>query len=389
MSHQTGITANDDLRAFLAQSKDGSVRLIKIAIDNEQLALADSKKPKNSWDSDILFLISIHYDELVVPLLDDKCPCYILYRFDTKNSMGYEWLFIAWSPDFAPVRQKMLYAATRATMKSEFGGGQIKDELFGTVQSDVTLRGYHKHVQAALAPAPLTMAEEELQFIKQNEVNAHINVETKSQTMKGVGFPLTPDAETAVLSFRDGAFNYVQLSLDLEKEVVNLSATDNIHISHLISHVPTESARYHLFNFQHTHEGDSIESIVFLSYQPDDQFFFPVHLFNPEAPVVEFQSMHSLLLLLLLPVFIYSMPGYKCSIRERMLYSSCKNPLVDQLAKLGIEIEKKIEVDDPSELKEEYVYDEIHPKKNVARQAFAKPKGPAGRGPKRMTKPEN
>lgn len=26
----------------------------------------------------------------------------------------------------------MLYAATRATLKTEFGGGQIKDEMFGT-----------------------------------------------------------------------------------------------------------------------------------------------------------------------------------------------------------------------------------------------------------------
>lgn len=27
----------------------------------------------------------------------------------------------------------MLYAATRATLKKEFGGGHIKDEIFGTV----------------------------------------------------------------------------------------------------------------------------------------------------------------------------------------------------------------------------------------------------------------
>lgn len=37
------------------------------------------------------------------------------------------------------------------------------------------------------------------------------------------------------------------------------------------------------------------------------------------------------------------MPGYKCSIRERMLYSSCKNPLVDMVENnLQIEIEKKV-----------------------------------------------
>jgi hypothetical protein len=28
----------------------------------------------------------------------------------------------------------MLYAATRATVKKEFGGGLIKDELFGTTK---------------------------------------------------------------------------------------------------------------------------------------------------------------------------------------------------------------------------------------------------------------
>lgn len=28
----------------------------------------------------------------------------------------------------------MVYAATRATLKKEFGGGQIKDEIFGTVE---------------------------------------------------------------------------------------------------------------------------------------------------------------------------------------------------------------------------------------------------------------
>lgn len=42
-------------------------------------------------------------------------------------------------------------------------------------------------------------------------------------------------------------------------------------------------------------------------------------------------------------VFIYSMPGYKCSIRERMLYSSCKNPLIDTVEnKLQIDIAKKV-----------------------------------------------
>lgn len=43
------------------------------------------------------------------------------------------------------------------------------------------------------------------------------------------------------------------------------------------------------------------------------------------------------------PVFIYSMPGYKCSIKERMLYSSCKSRLLDSVEQdFQLEIAKKV-----------------------------------------------
>ena len=145
-----------------------------------------------------------------------------------------------------------------------------------------------------------------------------------------------------------GNLNYVQLSIDLEREMINLAAFEDTSVDQLASRVPLDSARYHFFRFNHTHEGDYLRSIV----------------------------------------FIYSMPGYKCSIKERMLYSSCKAPLLDMVeGQLNMEVAKKIEIDDPKELSEEFLQEELHPKKNVARQQFARPKGPAGRGPKRLTKP--
>lgn len=36
------------------------------------------------------------------------------------------------------------------------------------------------------------------------------------------------------------------------------------------------------------------------------------------------------------------MPGYNCSIKERMLYSSCKSPFTDSIGSWGINIEKKV-----------------------------------------------
>lgn len=135
--------------------------------------------------------------------------------------------------------------------------------------------------------------------------------------------------------------------MDLEKEIINLELAENVNINELRAKVPKDHARYHFFAFKHTHEGDQLISNV----------------------------------------FIYSMPGYNCSIKERMLYSTCKAPLMDYVEQmLKMEITRKIEIDDGKELTYDHLYEEIHPPVNIVKRQFAKPKAPAGRGPKRMTK---
>lgn len=341
MSHQTGIRAAESLQKSFATSKDGKVRMMKVIIEDEQLKLAHSYPAQGNWEQD--------YDNAVLPQLEDKSPCYILYRLDEADSSGYRWIYISYVPDFAPVRQKMLYAATRATLKTEFGGAHIKDEVFGTAKDDVSLKGYHKHLASEKAPPPLTFAEEELAEIKKKETGVEISVDTRHQTISGVAFPMSKDAADNIKLLKAGKVEYVQLSLELQQERIDLADTDNIPVGSLASKVPLDHARYHLFRFKHTHEGDYQEAII----------------------------------------FIYSMPGYKCSIKERMLYSSCKAPLLEVIEQqLGVELARKLEIDDPSELTEANIYNEVHPPKNVAKQKFAKPKGPAGRGPKRLTKRE-
>ncbi|KAG7472642.1 hypothetical protein MATL_G00111090 [Megalops atlanticus] len=340
MSHQTGIHATAELREFLAKARAGAVRLIKVVIRDEQLVLGAYREPSQSWDRD--------YDHFILPLLDAKEPCYILYRLDTQNAQGYEWIFLSWSPDQSPVRQKMLYAATRATVKKEFGGGHVKDEIFGTVEEDVCLQGYQRHVTSCSAPAPLTAAEQELQQIKINEVKTEISVESRHQTMQGLAFPLQEEARHALQQLTERRINYIQLRLDTERETIELVHTNPTDISELPRRVPTDTPRYHFFLYKHCHEGDYLESVV----------------------------------------FIYSMPGYSCSIKERMLYSSCKSRLLDEVERdYQLEIAKKMEVDSGEELTAELLYEEIHPKQHAFKQAFAKPRGPAGkRGNKRLIK---
>ena len=55
-------------------------------------------------------------------------------------------------------------------------------------------------------------------------------------------------------------------------------------------------------------------------------------------------------------VFIYSMPGYSVPIKERMMYSSCRNAVVEVIEmNLNIKLDKKIEISSGSELTEEFL----------------------------------
>uniref|UniRef100_A0A6Q2Y4Z2 ADF-H domain-containing protein n=1 Tax=Esox lucius TaxID=8010 RepID=A0A6Q2Y4Z2_ESOLU len=343
MVKETGVQS---LKDFLARARGGTIRIAKIVIRDEELVLDSFREPAQSWDKD--------YDHFLLPLLVAQKPCYILYRLDTQNAQGYEWIFIAWSPDQSPVREKMVYAATRATLKKEFGGGHIKDEMFGTVEEDLCFQGYLRHMSSYCTPAPLTAAEQELQRIKITEVNHWANVtmefglDKRHQTLTGLAFPLQEETKHALQQLKQKRINYIQLRLDIEKETIELVHTNPTETRELPYRIPTDTPRYHFFIFKHSHQGLQQEALV----------------------------------------FIYSMPGYSCSIKERMLYSSCKNRLLEEVERdYHLEIAKKIEIDGGDGLTEEFLYEEVHPIEHTLKQAFAKPRGPGGkRGNKRIIK---
>jgi len=204
MSHQSGIKSSEDLRRNFALAKEGQVRMLKVVIDtNEQLVLSTSARVlASSWET--------NYDNLILNNIDSQQPCYFFYRLDETTTTGHSWLFITWSPDFASVKNKMLYASTKSTLKQEFGAGQIKDELFGTVASDISLEGYRKHVISQSATKPLTRREEEIEEIRKSENHTKINVDTKHKTLQGVMFPIEKQGLIDLESFKMGSINYIR-----------------------------------------------------------------------------------------------------------------------------------------------------------------------------------
>ena len=342
MSHQTGIKSNENLKQFFAKSKEGRIRMFKVVIGEEELLLDVFKEVSSpDWKSD--------YNNCVTKVLDPKSPCYIFYRLDERTNSGYTWLFISWSPDFAVVKQKMLYAATKSTLKLEFGAGQIKDELFGTTLDDVTLDGYLKHIKSQQAPAPLTYREEELELLRATENFARINVDTKHKTLQCVMFPIDKSGLERLHSFKLEKCDYLRFLIDITNEQIILDKSyEHLNADSISNEIPTDKGRFHLFRFNHFFDNEPFKSVI----------------------------------------FIYSMPGFQCSVKERMLYSSCKSELLSSLkTNAGLEINKQFEISEPNEISHTIILDELHPKKVTDGLKFEKPKGPQSRGPRRVTRP--
>lgn len=239
---------------------------------------------------------------MIPPIVEENVPCYILYRLDTKTSLGYGWMLISWTPDSSSIRQKMLYASTKATLKLEFGSARILEEIFATEPKEVTFEGYKRHHLNVAAPVPLTSREEELAEMKRTEIKTDFSPDSRQQTLTGITCPIVESAQTAIQDMRKGSYNYLQFKIDLDNEEIHIVKADNLKASDISAQVPTDQARYHIFLFKHSYEGDYLESLVFL----------------------------------------YSMAGYNCSVKERMLYSSSKGPFLDTLQRLGLDIMKKV-----------------------------------------------
>jgi len=112
-------------------------------------------------------------------------------------------------------------------------------------------------------------------------------------------------------------------------------------IPELVQSISTTEPRFTFYRYDHTHNGQSSSPVLFFYTYP-------------------------------------AVPG-KQAIRNRMLYPLMKRAVLTIAeSEAGLSIAAKFDVEDPSELTEQSVTDELHPKVET-RQAFARPKRPGRR----------
>ncbi|KAK9469893.1 hypothetical protein V1512DRAFT_245324 [Lipomyces arxii] len=337
MSNQTGIKASESLlEALKSFTLNGDIRSMLIKIENEALVPGEVIKVESNYFDDVA-LLDKHISE--------NEPVYILYRADGSSASGISssTTLISYIPDSAPVRHKMLYAATRNTLVREVGSDKVTSSFFTTEKSEISPNGFKKFAEHEKLSQPLTEEERALKSVRELEA-----VEGSSGTMtrkshvspNGLSFPLSKDAADALEGLSTQDHNLVVLEINIAAESIDLSMKAVIEEpTHLDSMISTDQPRYTFFVFKHQYEGGEVSPLV----------------------------------------FIYTCPtGAK--IKERMLYASCRGAIITEAETCsGLKVEKRIEASNGSEISRESLVDDLHPKKVETKLAFARPKAPGRR----------
>jgi len=331
MTHTTRIPVSDQLENKFADARtSGGVRFIQVLIQGEQLIPGISQSLGDSLENDWKHLES---------QLQPKKPSYFLVRLDSQNDLGYEWLLVSYVPDGSPVKERMLYASTRDPLRKQLGKSYFRDTMHGSSSSEFTWEGYQEFLKRFMVAAPLTSSEVQIA----NEVHAVVDHGTATQYVHSINFPLSGAAKNALKEYANGDKNFVQLTVDGEKETIELGSVNNSDIQALAGHLSKTEPRFTLFHYHHVHENESFES----------------------------------------DIFIYSCPTAS-PVKLRMLYSSVKSVVAGAAEEAGITINRsgRLEINEPEELSVDDINNALHPKKEV-KTSFAKPMRP-GRGKPRL-----
>jgi len=133
----------EELKKAVLSAAEGNVRAVTVVIDSEQLTVGKTLPAGSSVTQDFADLCET---------LEENTACIVLMRLEGIDSDGNvavpgatasDWGMLCWTPETAPVKQRMLNASSRQTLKDEkdFRGMEFK-EYNMTERSEVTLKQF-------------------------------------------------------------------------------------------------------------------------------------------------------------------------------------------------------------------------------------------------------
>ncbi|KAI1434399.1 actin depolymerizing protein [Xylaria sp. CBS 124048] len=330
---QSGISASAELVSkFNSLLGDDSQFGLLVTISGEALApLATLPRSQPDFKQNL--------SQLTPYLKPDEALYALLRRHEDAPYL----VAVTYVPDSAKVRQKMLFAATRLTLVRELGTEHFRETIFATTADELTPAGFERHDKHTELDAPLTEEERTLGEVKRAEAEAGAGTGVREIHLSAnMNMPMNNDALSALseLSRGDGR-PLVMLKINPANETVELvsSSSSPTSITEAAQAISTSEPRFTFFRYQASRAGAEEKDVILFFYT------------NPTTT------------------------GTK-AVKNRMIYPLQKRAVLAAAEKeCNCVVDKKFEVEDPSEITEELVMEELFPKVET-KTAFKRPKRP-------------
>jgi len=185
----------------------------------------------------------------VVDILEPKQPCFVLFRTDKKNGDNkYLWYMLCYVPDDSIVRNKMLYASVRQSLRSDLGQNYFIDDIHGTDKKEFSAQGFKQYFVAKTSEVPLSEQERMRKEEREIEANTVIDMISNATVTQGaaVSFPVDEKIYQAVDSLKNGHINYIRLVI--KDEVIMLDHSAQVNEEDLSNQIPKSDCAFHFFN---------------------------------------------------------------------------------------------------------------------------------------------
>ncbi|KAI8628770.1 actin depolymerizing protein [Xylariaceae sp. FL1651] len=330
---QSGISASQELVSQFNQLlSDDSLFGLLATISSEALTPLTTL-PRSSPD------FSSNLEQLTPHLKADE-PLYVILR---RHDNAPRLIAVTYVPDTAKVRQKMLFAATRLTLVRELGTEHFRETILATTADELSPAGFDRHDAHTGLDAPLTEEERTLGEVKRAEAEAGRGTGTRDIHLSStMNMPVRGDALDALRELGKGQGRVlVMLKINSEDEAIELvpDSSKPTSIVEAAQAISTSEPRFTFFRYRPSRAGAEHKDVILFFYT------------NPATP------------------------GTK-AVKNRMIYPLQKRAVLAMAEKeCGCVVEKKFEVEDPSEITEELVLEDLFPKAET-KTAFKRPKRP-------------
>ncbi|KIX06080.1 uncharacterized protein Z518_04054 [Rhinocladiella mackenziei CBS 650.93] len=334
---QSGISASADLHgAFTNFTSDSTLFCLPVTITSESLTSLPSipfPSTSSTFSSSLCSLDS---------LLNPTTPLYLLLR---KTPLQPELVAITYIPSRAPVRQKTLFASTRATLVRELGSEKFAEAIFLTEREEILDPGQWDEragtgsTSASAAQASegvdiglLSTQERELRAVKRAEEEERHGTRGRdlmNEGGSGASWIGTRDGDSAAT--RSGVtMRITDEAKSAMAELTTASVAGGLMVQFGID-IPTESLT--LINSKPDVAPDTVAGLI-----PADR---PSYTFYTVPNSSGGGGAGS--------IFIYVCPGTS-KIKERMMYASSRQGVLHTFEGEGGKVLRKLEAGDPEEL---------------------------------------